>query len=90
MEKYKARIWINDIQLVSIERETDKSVFFKSRSGRPMQERKLTEGVAYFDSWNDAKEFLISAASKKMAEALKTYNYYEEEYSKVVSLQQKS
>jgi hypothetical protein len=54
MIKYKAEFsWEPRIKKVEVERETDASVFFKEFS-----ERKLTQYHAYFDSFEEAKDYL--------------------------------
>lgn len=63
--KYLAVWWsMQKITAVQIEKETDSSVWYNGRWCK-----KRTEKVGYFDSFEDAKAFLIAYAEKKVSRA---------------------
>ena len=72
MIKYKAEYyWAPKIVKVEIVRETKSSVVFnqKTFSGKDMSERKNTQYHQYFDTFKEAKAFLVKVYEKNVASA---------------------
>jgi len=66
--KYRTR-W-DEIEAVEVLRETDKMVFLPGR-GRSKEEReaKRSDYQNWFDSWDEAKAFLVADAEKAVEAA---------------------
>jgi len=62
--KYKADKWGNDLEVVEIEKETDNSVWVKGR-----RNAKSNSYEAYFDTIQQAKEWVISIADRDILSA---------------------
>ncbi len=89
MIKYKAVTWNSiPISQVEIERETDKTVWYKSSSGRLIQDRKIIDSIGYFDTWEEAKEFLLREADIKVQRARRDLEIYNAQYGNVKGLKQ--
>lgn len=86
MIKYKATDYLNRIEKVEIERETDKSVWYKSQSGRMMTDRKVTNDIGFFDTWEEGKEFLLKLADNEVQRVRKSLEYYKAKYGNVAGL----
>lgn len=68
MIKYRTR-WDN-IEAVEVLRETDKMVFVHGRGGRKEErEAKRSDYQNWFDSWGEAKAFLVANAEKDVEDA---------------------
>jgi len=61
MIKYKTGGYNELIQKITIDRETETSVFFKGRI-----ERKITNYHCYFDTFDEAKNYLIKEKEKEI------------------------
>lgn len=76
MKKFKAQF--NTIREVEILRETDKQVVFLTElsSGKQREDRqsKISDWTGYFDSWDEAHEWLLAPAQRKLAYAQKNYD----------------
>lgn len=68
MKKYKVGIEIK-IEEVEILRETNHMVFYHNSRGREVADKKRTRTTNYFDTWQQAKIFLISSLEVKKAAA---------------------
>jgi len=63
MEKYRTGGWgKNLIEQVEVEKETEASVWIKGR-----RNAKRTEYYNYFDTWDEAKLYLLTVAEAKVA-----------------------
>jgi hypothetical protein len=60
LTKWKTSKWSIEIERIEIERETDASVFLKTRRGDSRREAKRSTYIVYHDSWSDAREYLIA------------------------------
>ncbi len=61
--KYKVNtINLNEIKMVEVERETEKTVYFKNK----IAERKETNWQWYFDIFEDARMKLVELLTKKL------------------------
>lgn len=79
--KYKT-IFNSRIEKVEIEKETNFFVFFKN--GR--RDGKRTEWQSYFDSFQEAKDFLITQKIIRIEQVKEKLKYYEKELEKIQSL----
>lgn len=68
MKKYKTK-WRNEIEEVEILRETDKCVFLKGRNGGEDKELKRTSWHNFFNTWEEARSFLLGKAKGKLDRA---------------------
>lgn len=58
---YRASLgWGSDIETIEITRETDKTVWFVNDNGNNVREAKSSDWRNWFDTFKDAKEFLIN------------------------------
>lgn len=57
------------IQEQEIVRETEHMVVYVSSNGKEQRERKRSEYRNYFDTWQDAKDFLLRKYTNKKARA---------------------
>ena len=71
MKKYLAWACIEQIEPVEIVRETNSSVFIACdaawAAGGVRREAKRSEGRGYFDTWEDARQFMLSELSAEIA-----------------------
>ena len=71
MKKYLANSAFKDIREVEIVRETDSSVYFLCgaawATGGARREAKISEGRRYFDTWEEARRFLLEIEEGKIA-----------------------
>lgn len=67
MIKYKTGGWLELIQEVEIEKETEKSVYV-----RGSRLAKVGQYHRYHDSWADAREFLLRQAENKVEACRRT------------------
>ncbi len=82
MTKYKAWHGFAEIKTIEIIRETNKSIWSKERG----QERKITETIGYFDTWEEAKNFLLECADRDVKNARRTLEYYNSKYGNILGL----
>ena len=66
MIKYKCNNWEVKITKVEVERETDKCVWINGR-----RNSKESEYDNFFDTFEEAKEFIIGFGERKVAQAKK-------------------
>lgn len=59
MKRFKTTRYSVSIEAVEITKETDKTVFFKVRSGAIHSERKQTDYHQWFTTWDQAHNFLV-------------------------------
>jgi len=67
----KYRTIFGKISKEEIIRETPKMVVFLNRAGREIKEAKRTEFQNWFDSWADAKQFLVAERETAVMDAEK-------------------
>jgi len=67
MQKYRAQF--DQIEIVDVVRETPKYVVFKSPSGGEYKDSKSSDWRGYFDTWEDARQFLESIAQQDFTKA---------------------
>lgn len=74
MIKYKTNRWVRDsddlIKQVEVERETDVSIWVNN----------------YWDTWEDARDFLMKQAEMKLADARRGLQVAQSEYENVKGL----
>lgn len=80
--KYKAcnYAW-EPIQKVEIDRETDASVWVNGS-----RRSKKSDGVRYCDTFNEAKQFLLSHSTAKLETAKRELRYAQETHDKTLAL----
>lgn len=87
ISKYRAVTYSRKIEVVNIERESDKCVWLKPYENRKEQrELKISESVGYFDTWEEAREFLLKMADIKVQDARRTLEYYKSLHGNVLGL----
>jgi len=78
MIKYKATVEDGKIQAIEVECETNRSVYFKIPGASPdaalEQEDMRCESHGWFDSFTEAKHFLIGRAQRERASARVDFN----------------
>jgi hypothetical protein len=67
MIKYRA--YDKNIEPVKVVRETDKKVFFISSIGITRHEAKRSHYWNWFDTWEEARKFLLDEATAKVNQA---------------------
>ena len=79
MKKYKTSgTWRARIEVVKIERETEQSVWIKGR-----RNAKRTEYDCYFDTWDEAKAYLLKQAEAQLASARSRLEHARENYDHI-------
>ena len=74
------------IQEIEVNRETKHMIFRDNFNGQERGEKKRTEYTNYFDTWQDAKEFLERKYTNKKARAEINLADANEELKKVKAL----
>jgi hypothetical protein len=88
MKKFKARknsYGSNPIQTVEIQKETEKMVVLMNGQ----RELKKSSYEQYFDSWDEAKQFLVSKAESKLTYAISSLESAQKELERIKQLDQK-
>jgi hypothetical protein len=67
MKRYKVEKYNNDIKTVEVWRETEKAVFFANARGGVDQERKGADWHQWFNTWHQAKNFLIGRTENQIS-----------------------
>jgi hypothetical protein len=84
MIKYKAEFsWEPRIKKVEVERETAHSVFFKGTN-----ERKQTQYHAYFDSFQEAKDYVCGIFEDKVERARRSLEVAKSKYGNAKGLKE--
>lgn len=69
MIKYRTNYSKDKIEKVEIVRETPKMVVVVSHVGGERREAKQSDWACYFDTWAEARDYLLDAARKRVAPA---------------------
>jgi hypothetical protein len=69
------------IEAVEVQRETQSTIWINGKRGS-----KRTEYDNYFDTWDEAKEFLLSKASSELASARRKLERAQGEYGNIKGL----
>lgn len=89
MKKYKIEKYSDEIKTVQILRETEKSVFFNRFSNSSeFRELKRTEWHCYFDSFEEAKKYLLDRFKNKITSLKKQLNKAEMSFEKIINLKE--
>lgn len=86
MIKYK--VWSTTIEKVEIERETKDSVFHKSHSGKIVCDRKRTSYYNYFDTFEDAKSYILTELRLSIDSLSVQISNKKKEIEKVILMQE--
>jgi hypothetical protein len=87
MKKYRAWASAGDIQEVEVLRETEHFVILPSRSSSYRREAKRTEDYyCFFDTWQEAKDYMIAKVEKEMKNAEWRVLQYEERLRQIRAL----
>lgn len=84
MKIYKVSRWINAVQNEEVERVTDKTIWYRTRSGRLRRAARDTYYDKYFDTFEEAAAFLRKRLIAELAQAEKTVVMCEEALMKLV------
>jgi hypothetical protein len=88
MKKYKTDTYSIDIKSIEIEKETEKTIFIRRENGSLAGERKKSFYYKYFDSFAEAREYLIN----QRIEFVKSYKdriaKYESEIEKLKAMKE--
>jgi hypothetical protein len=80
IKKYRASPYGKKIELVIVERETQSSIWIR---GSRMAKRNT-----FFDTWEDAKDYLLSEAARKLSSARTNLQYAQDRYGNIKGLRQ--
>ena len=72
MKKYRVTTYLNGFHEVNITKETDQFVFLPRKLGGETREKKKTEQHAYFDTFDEAKNWLINKHKQALFVAQKS------------------
>lgn len=81
--KYHAMEYLNKIEKVEIEKETDKFVIIKGR-----RSQKISENEGYFNSFEEARMFLFNYAKIKIDVYNAQVEYYRKRLHEVFVLEE--
>ncbi len=75
MKKYRAASYLGEIFTITIARETDEAIWIKYSGRKSLVQEKKSMGIDYFDTWNEAKDFLLNNINNetKILEARLSY-----------------
>jgi len=65
----KYQVWCGEIKAIVIARETDDSVFIPRPNGKEKRKAKRTDGGGWFDTFEEAKAFLVHRALRELTAA---------------------
>ena len=80
----------NPIEEIEIERETATSVWIKVSNGKDRRNSKKTEWHNYFDTWEEAKDFLLKNAERKVERFNVLLSKAEKELASIKALERTS
>ena len=72
INKYRVTVYCTDITPIKIVRETEKTVFLPRSAliGGERRKSKMSTFTCYFDTWNEAHEYLLNSATRKLKQAI--------------------
>lgn len=82
MIKYKVATGFKDIKKVKIIKQTKKCVYLSVNC----REFKRSSFINYFDSFNEAKQFLLDALKSKINDAKRLIDIKQDEYIEIASM----
>lgn len=77
--------WLGKIEKREIIKESEKTVTLKSGVFGERREAKRSEGRGYFDTWHEAKNFLIAKNTKEL---LRLYNQVDSLETKIKKIEE--
>ena len=81
MKKYRTSLWGQLIKVVDVDRETTSSVWIRGR-----RTSKRTEDYSYFDTFAEAKQYLLGIAEREVNSARQNLERAEGNYNNVKEL----
>ena len=84
MKKYRAITYLRKVEPVEVQKETEKFVVLAN--GR--KESKITENVGYFDTWKEAKAFMIDRVKTNIQQYARYIKRENEELAKIEALKE--
>ena len=81
MIKYKTGGWQVKIKEVEVDKETEKCVWIRGR-----RNSKLSSYESYFDSFSDAKVFLINRKERRISKLQSSLDIVKKELAEIVDL----
>ena len=82
MIKYRARTCINSIQPMECSKETKTQII--DASG--YRYAKRSEGIGYFDTWDEAHAYLISEIERDISRHQEQINYMGQKLAKIMEM----
>ena len=79
--KYKAMLHLKNIEKVKIERETNASVWINGN-----REEKKNKVISYFDTFEDAKKWMIHSKKEKIKQVEKTLEWIKETIKEIENI----
>ena len=84
MIKYHAWICIEEVEIV---RETTYQVILKTFGGGERRAAKQSEDSGYFDTWQEAKDFMLKKEEDKLAGIQRQFEYVTAKRDKILQWQ---
>lgn len=81
MKKYLAKTFYNKIDEVEILRETNSFVYIIGYNGKEIREAKISNYDCYFDTYQEAKDWLLRLHNDKIESLERQLNRAKEEYN---------
>ena len=83
IKKYRTGSYGEPIEVVEVDRETEKSVWIKGH-----RNEKITNYHSYFDSWSEAHDYLVKKFRNEMSRSKAKYDGAKNRYQEVLSLKE--
>lgn len=80
MKKY--RTWLGEIEEIDVIRETDKFVYKNSER----RDAKRSDRINYFDTWTEARDFLIDREKAAIDRARDEIDQHMEKLAKIMEM----
>lgn len=88
MIKYRTGGYLKKIEVIEIVKETAKQVTFKTERGGERREAKRSEWKNWHDSFEEAKQFLLTKAENDLQALQQRVEDYKVELEKIKALTQ--
>lgn len=86
MIKYKTGGWNSLIEKIEVLRESEKFVFLEGFQGRPFREAKRSSYHNYFDTWDEAFDFILTDAKNNLLRCQHALNNAEKKVNEILIL----
>lgn len=86
MTKYKAHLYYFDVEHVTVARETKMSLWVEYSPGKFRREARRTSTTRFFDTFEDARAFLLEVINSKIEQSKKEISCYEDQRRNVETM----